>query len=48
MTERSVLVRVLTNLPSVQIAENPDFTTTHKNKYGQDYTPPPNTDYSRP
>jgi len=36
------------SLTSVQIAENPDFTTTHKNKYGQDYTPPPNTDYSRP
>jgi plastocyanin len=35
-------------LTPVQIAENPDFTTAHKNKYGQDYTPPPNTDYSRP
>ena len=36
------------SLEAVQIAENPTFTTTHKNKYGQDYAPPPNTDYSRP
>jgi plastocyanin len=36
------------SLTPVQIAENPDFTTAHKNKYGQDYTPPPSTDYSRP
>lgn len=36
------------SLPPVQISDNPDFTTAHKNKYGQDYTPPPNTDYPRP
>lgn len=36
------------NLSAVQIAENANFTTGHKNKYGQDYAPPPNTDYSRP
>jgi len=36
------------SLTPVQISENPDFTTAHKNKYGQDYTPPPNTDYPRP
>ena len=36
------------NLSAVQIAENPNFTTVHKNKYGQDYAPPPNTDYARP
>ena len=36
------------SLAPVQISENPDFTTAHKNKYGQDYTPPPNTDYPRP
>jgi plastocyanin len=32
----------------VKIVENPDFTTSHKNKYGQDYAPPPTTDYPRP
>lgn len=36
------------SLTPVQIAENPDFTTAHKNKYGQEYTPPPNADYPRP
>ena len=36
------------NLAPVEIAENPNFTTLHKNKYGQDYVPPPSTDYSHP
>jgi plastocyanin len=36
------------NLALLQIAENPNFTTVHKNKYGQDYTPPPSTSYPRP
>jgi len=35
-------------LSSVQIAENPNFSSLHKNKYGQDYVPPPPTDYSHP
>ena len=35
-------------LGSVQIPENPNFTALHKNKYGQDYAPPPSTDYSHP
>ena len=36
------------NLAETQIVENPNFTTAHKNKYGQDYTPPPSTAYPRP
>ena len=34
----------------VRIVENPNFTLEHKNKYGQDYVPPSNTNptYSRP
>lgn len=36
------------SLAAVQVAENPNFTAAHKNKYGQDYPPPPNTDYARP
>jgi plastocyanin len=36
------------NLALAQIVENPSFSTAHKNKYGQDYTPPPRTDYPRP
>jgi hypothetical protein len=30
------------------VHENPSFTSSHKNKYGQDYTPPPTPDYSHP
>jgi hypothetical protein len=36
------------SLAPVEIAENPNFPTAHKNKYGQDYTPPPSTVYPRP
>jgi hypothetical protein len=30
---------------TIRIAENPNFTLAHKNKYGQDYVPPPPSDY---
>jgi hypothetical protein len=35
---------------SVRVVENPNFTPEHKNKYGEDYVPPPNTSpaYNRP
>lgn len=37
-------------LEPIRIVENPNFTFEHKNKYGQDYVPPANTNptYSRP
>ncbi|HEX3377916.1 MAG TPA: hypothetical protein VHS29_13695 [Candidatus Acidoferrales bacterium] len=37
-------------LESIRVVENPNFTVAHKNKYGQDYVPPPNPSpaYSRP
>jgi plastocyanin len=35
-------------LGTIQVRENPSFTTAHKNKYGQDYTPPPVPGYSHP
>jgi plastocyanin len=35
-------------LGTIQVPENPSFTPTHKNKYGQDYTPPPVPSYSHP
>lgn len=50
----NALTRVVTisgaarQLGAVQIAENPTFTTQHKNKYGQDYAPPPTTNYPHP
>jgi plastocyanin len=34
-------------LNRIRVAENPDFTTEHKNKYGLDYVPPPPAGYSR-
>ena len=36
------------NLALTQLVENPNLTTMHKNKYGQDYIPPPRTDYPHP
>lgn len=35
-------------LGTIQVPENPSFTTAHKNKYGQDYVPPPVPTYSHP
>jgi plastocyanin len=34
-----------TNLGTIALPENPSFTATHKNKYNQDYTPPPTPGY---
>jgi len=36
------------SLAKVQVTENPDFTLAHKNKYGQDYVPPPSGGYGPP
>ncbi len=30
-------------IETVRVAENPNFTPEHKNKYGQEYVPPPDT-----
>jgi len=35
-------------LPPLRVMENPDFTLAHKNKYGQEYIPPPNPGYVQP
>lgn len=35
-------------LPRIHLAENPNFTSAHKNKYGQDYVPAPTNGYSHP
>jgi len=37
-----------TNLGLITVPENPSFSPTHKNKYGQDYIPPPTPGYSHP
>jgi plastocyanin len=31
------------SLEPIRVVENPNFSLEHKNKYGQDYVPPPNT-----
>ncbi|MGA2810666.1 MAG: hypothetical protein ABSG16_04655 [Candidatus Acidiferrum sp.] len=36
------------SIGTVSLAENPNFSPAHKNKYGQDYAPPPGNDYDRP
>jgi plastocyanin len=36
------------DLATIQVPENPSFTPTHKNKYGQDYAPPPGSGYPHP
>jgi plastocyanin len=34
------------DLGSVKVPENPSFTPSHQNKYGQEYTPPPSQSYT--
>jgi plastocyanin len=36
------------DLGTIAVPLNPSFTTSHKNKYGQDYTPPPAPSYGHP
>lgn len=36
------------NLGTIRLAENPNFGSAHKNKYGQDYVPPKAGDYDLP
>lgn len=35
-------------LAPIRVVDNPNFTLAHKNKYGQDYVPPPNSGYVQP
>jgi plastocyanin len=35
-------------LGAIKLVENPNFTLAHKNKYGQDYVPPPSPGYTSP
>jgi plastocyanin len=36
------------DLGTIAVPLNPSFTSSHKNKYGQDYTPPPAPSYTHP
>jgi plastocyanin len=52
--ELKALTRVVTvsdsvgQLPQIRIQQNPNFTTSHKNKYGLDYVPPAKNTYGTP
>jgi plastocyanin len=36
------------SLNRIEVIDNPNFSLAHKNKYGQDYVPPPASGYTRP
>jgi plastocyanin len=36
------------SLDVIRVVENPNFTSVHKNKYGEDYVPPPPSTYINP
>jgi hypothetical protein len=48
LTRSVVISSSSTNLGLIRVPEDPSFTTVHKNKYGQDYTPPPVPSYQHP
>ena len=48
LTKTVVVAGAAQVIPTTEIAENPNFTAAHKNKYGQDYVPAPDTTYPRP
>jgi plastocyanin len=48
LTRRVSIASGGTDLGTIGVSENPSFTAAHKNKYGQDYAPPPAAGYGRP
>lgn len=48
LTRLVVISPATRTLPFIQVLLDPNFTWTHKNKYGQDYVPPPNPAYIQP
>ena len=36
------------SLETIRVVDDPNFTLAHKNKYGEDYVPPPSSGYSAP
>jgi plastocyanin len=48
LTRTVTISSSVNELGTIQVPENPSFTPAHKNKYGQDYTPPPVPSYSHP
>jgi plastocyanin len=48
LTRTVTIAAASKELGTIQVQENPSFTPAHKNKYGQDYTPPSVPSYSHP
>jgi plastocyanin len=48
LTRTVIVSSASRDLGTINVPENPSFTSEHKNKYGQDYTPPPAPSYSHP
>jgi plastocyanin len=48
LTRIVVISDAARSLGVIRIPENSNVTSTHKNKYGLDYVPPPNPDYDQP
>jgi plastocyanin len=47
LTRTVTISSAMRELGTVDVPENPSFSLAHKNKYGQDYTPPPKQGYSQ-
>jgi plastocyanin len=47
LTRTVTITSAMRELGIVDVPENPSFSLAHKNKYGQDYTPPPKQGYSQ-
>ena len=48
VTRTVTIASLSTDIGPINVPENPSFSTVHKNKYGQDYTPPATPGYSHP
>jgi plastocyanin len=48
LTQRVVISESMRSVGTIRVIDNPNFTTAHKNKYGQDYVLPPRTNYVHP
>jgi hypothetical protein len=48
LTRTISVTSVTKDLGTISVPENPNFSSAHKNKYGQDYTSPRARPYSHP
>jgi plastocyanin len=48
LTRTVTVSSAMRELGTVDVPENPSFSLAHKNKYGQEYTPPPKEGYPHP